>query len=53
VGSIQRETMVLTLSADHRALDGAPAAGFLQQVRAQLEDRRWLDSLGSPLRSGP
>jgi pyruvate dehydrogenase E2 component (dihydrolipoamide acetyltransferase) len=30
--------MTITLTVDHRAVDGAPAAEFLQTVRALLED---------------
>jgi pyruvate dehydrogenase E2 component (dihydrolipoamide acetyltransferase) len=33
-----RPTMNLTLSIDHRALDGATGAQFLQQLRATLEE---------------
>jgi pyruvate dehydrogenase E2 component (dihydrolipoamide acetyltransferase) len=51
VGSIERDTMVLTLSADHRVLDGVPAAAFLKQVGVQLEDAEWLDSLRSRART--
>ena len=32
-----RPTTILTLSVDHRALDGAPAAAFLDRVRGLLE----------------
>jgi pyruvate dehydrogenase E2 component (dihydrolipoamide acetyltransferase) len=45
VGSIEEGTMVLTLSVDHRLIDGAPAALFLGQVRSQLEDQEWLGAL--------
>ena len=30
--------MSLTLSCDHRVIDGAVGAGFLQHVKAYLED---------------
>jgi pyruvate dehydrogenase E2 component (dihydrolipoamide acetyltransferase) len=33
-----RQTMKLTLSIDHRALDGATAARFLQQLKGILEE---------------
>jgi 2-oxoisovalerate dehydrogenase E2 component (dihydrolipoyl transacylase) len=33
-----RSMMNLSLSIDHRALDGLAAARFLQQVKAWLED---------------
>jgi pyruvate dehydrogenase E2 component (dihydrolipoamide acetyltransferase) len=45
VGSLEHGTIVLTLSVDHRMIDGAPAALFLGQVRSQLEDERWLQTL--------
>jgi pyruvate dehydrogenase E2 component (dihydrolipoamide acetyltransferase) len=32
-----RPTMTMTLTVDHRAVDGAPAADFLQTVKAMLE----------------
>ena len=35
---IVRQTMKLTLSIDHRVLDGATAARFLQQLKAILEE---------------
>ena len=34
-----RSTMTMTLSADHRVVDGAIGARFLQRVRRYLEDR--------------
>lgn len=45
VGALEADAMALTLSADHRALDGAPAALFLGQVRSQLESDVWLSHL--------
>ena len=42
VGALERDAMALTLSVDHRVVDGAPAARFLGQIRSQLEDRGWL-----------
>ena len=30
--------MAMTLTVDHRAVDGAPAAEFLQTVKASLEE---------------
>ena len=33
-----RPTMTMTLTVDHRAVDGAPAADFLRSVKAFLED---------------
>ncbi len=37
-----RETAQLTLSFDHRVLDGVPAARFLSRVRELLEDPSWM-----------
>ena len=36
------ETMFLSLTFDHRAIDGAPAAEFLQTVKRLLEDPWWM-----------
>ena len=38
------ETMYLSLTFDHRVIDGAPAAEFLQTVKALLEDPWWMVS---------
>ena len=35
---VARPMMTLTLTVDHRAVDGAPAAEFLGTVKALLED---------------
>jgi pyruvate dehydrogenase E2 component (dihydrolipoamide acetyltransferase) len=35
---VARSTMTMTLTCDHRAVDGAPAAEFLETVKAMLED---------------
>ena len=35
---VPRDTLTLSLSFDHRALDGAPAAHFLNALRRSLED---------------
>jgi pyruvate dehydrogenase E2 component (dihydrolipoamide acetyltransferase) len=48
VGGIEGEVMSLSLTVDHRPIDGAPAAEFLGQVRSQLEDESWLGALFSP-----
>ncbi len=48
VGAIEDGTMALTLSVDHRVVDGAPAALYLRQVCSQLEDDAWLASLFEP-----
>jgi pyruvate/2-oxoglutarate dehydrogenase complex dihydrolipoamide acyltransferase (E2) component len=34
--------MKMTLASDHRVIDGAAAAKFLQTVKAKLEDARQL-----------
>ena len=36
------ETMYLSLTFDHRVIDGAPAAAFLQTVKSLLEDPWWM-----------
>ncbi len=36
------ETMFLSLTFDHRVIDGAPAAEFLQTVKGLLEDPWWM-----------
>lgn len=38
----KRSMMALSLTFDHRALDGAPAAQFLQAVRRSLEEPQWM-----------
>jgi pyruvate dehydrogenase E2 component (dihydrolipoamide acetyltransferase) len=35
---VARPTMIMTLTCDHRAVDGAPAAAFLDTVKALLEE---------------
>jgi pyruvate dehydrogenase E2 component (dihydrolipoamide acetyltransferase) len=35
---VVRPLMTLTLTLDHRAVDGAPAAEFLQTIKASLEE---------------
>ena len=37
-----RDTAVLTLTFDHRVLDGVPAAEFLSRVKELLEDPSWM-----------
>jgi len=37
-GMVVRPTMTMTLTVDHRAVDGAPAADFLRTVKAFLEE---------------
>ena len=36
------ETMYLSLTFDHRVIDGAPAAEFLQTIKRLLEDPWWM-----------
>ena len=38
----KRSMMVLSITFDHRALDGAPAAEFLRTVRKHLETPDWM-----------
>lgn len=38
----KRSMMFLSLTFYHRALDGAPAAQFLQTVKRYLEEPRWM-----------
>ncbi len=39
---VPRSMMFLSLTFDHRALDGVPAAQFLQTVKRYLEEPRWM-----------
>ena len=41
---VKGETMYLSLTFDHRVIDGAPAAAFLQTVKSLLEDPWWMVS---------
>ncbi|MBM3776511.1 MAG: 2-oxo acid dehydrogenase subunit E2, partial [Acidobacteria bacterium] len=42
-----RRLMKITLSADHRSIDGAVAAGFINSVRAKLQDGElWRSAAG-------
>jgi pyruvate dehydrogenase E2 component (dihydrolipoamide acetyltransferase) len=38
----KRSMMFLSLTFDHRVIDGAPAAEFLHTVTAHLEDPWWM-----------
>ena len=38
----RRSMMFLSLTFDHRVIDGAPAAEFLQAVKGYLEDPAWM-----------
>jgi pyruvate dehydrogenase E2 component (dihydrolipoamide acetyltransferase) len=37
-----RSMMFLSLTFDHRLIDGAPAAAFLKDIKTHLEDPWWL-----------
>lgn len=37
-----RHTLWLSLTFDHRAIDGAPAAAFLRALKGRLQDLAWL-----------
>ena len=39
---VKGETMYLSLTFDHRVIDGAPAAEFLQTVKRLVEDPWWM-----------
>ncbi len=42
-GQITQATMMfISLTFDHRVVDGAPAAEFLQAVKGRLEDPWWM-----------
>ena len=42
-GEITKATMMfLSLTFDHRVVDGAPAAEFLQEIKGRLEDPWWM-----------
>ena len=41
----RQEALTLTLSCDHRVVDGAPAAAFLGDLAGRLESARWLGAL--------
>ena len=46
--------LTLTLTCDHRIVDGAPAARFLADLGARLADRTWLaEAAGNPAASHP
>jgi pyruvate dehydrogenase E2 component (dihydrolipoamide acetyltransferase) len=47
VGGIVDGQLSLTLTVDHRPLDGAPAAAFLASIRERLEDAEWVGGLFS------
>ena len=42
-----RPVGMLAQSFDHRAVDGAYAAAFLQEVKSVIESRDWLQALES------
>ena len=39
---VRRSLMFLSLTFDHRVIDGAPAAEFLRTIKAHLEDPWWM-----------
>ncbi len=39
-----RSTTFLSLTFNHRAIDGAPSGEFLKAVKSRLEDVSWLES---------
>ena len=43
---VARSMMFLSLTFDHRALDGATAGAFLKDVKGRLEDPSWMTSAG-------
>jgi pyruvate dehydrogenase E2 component (dihydrolipoamide acetyltransferase) len=45
VGAVSDGRMCLSLSCDHRVVDGAPAAEFLRDVVAGLEEPEWMERL--------
>jgi pyruvate dehydrogenase E2 component (dihydrolipoamide acetyltransferase) len=53
VGSLEAKTIVLSLSVDHRAVDGVPAARFLRHVKDQLENAEWVSRLLAGERPSP
>lgn len=40
---VERSMMTLSLTFDHRVVDGAPAAAFLKDVKRRLEEPDWID----------
>ena len=45
---VVRQIMKMTVSADHRLIDGATAAAFINAIRAKLEDRKlWTNLMWS------
>jgi len=38
----KRSMMTLSLTFDHRIVDGAPAAAFLKEVKGRLENPDWM-----------
>jgi pyruvate dehydrogenase E2 component (dihydrolipoamide acetyltransferase) len=46
----KRSMMFLSLTFDHRVIDGAPAAAFLRAVRGHLEDPWWMVAAVQPPR---
>jgi pyruvate dehydrogenase E2 component (dihydrolipoamide acetyltransferase) len=42
IGFVARRIMTVTLSADHRLVDGLVCARYLQSLKSKLEDTTWL-----------
>ncbi len=45
---VPRMLLVLSLTIDHRVVDGAPAAAFLEAVVCRLETPGWMEAPGLP-----
>ena len=44
----KRSMMFLSLTFDHRVIDGAPAAAFLRDIKTYLEDPWWMVAFPTP-----
>lgn len=47
VGAARAGILTLTLTVDHRVVDGAPAARFLADLGGRLADPQWLSAAGA------
>lgn len=52
VGAVTDDRMCLSLSCDHRVVDGAPAAEFLRDVVGLLEQPTWMETLPKAAHEG-